>query len=98
MSIAINKILSDENLLDEVTRKCFREVDKNNSGKIDLKELKDILYQISVDFGAESPTDEEVAKVLEILDKDKNHTIELKEFQILISDVLRAMLEQDKKD
>ena len=36
MSIAINKILSDENLLDEVTRKCFREVDKNNSGKIDL--------------------------------------------------------------
>ena len=73
-------------------------VDKNNSGKIDLKELKDILYQISVDFGAESPTDEEVAKVLEILDKDKNGTIELREFQILISDILRAMLEQDKKD
>ena len=66
--------------------------------KIDLKELKDILYQISADFGAERPTDEEVAKILEILDKDKNGTIELKEFQILISDILRAMLEQDKKD
>ena len=94
MSFAINKILNDENLLDEVTRKCFREVDKNNSGKIDLKELKDILIQISMDFKGEPPIDEEVKGVLDQLDTDISGIVEIKEFEVLIADLFKAMLEQ----
>ena len=96
MSLAIKKILNDENLLSEVTKRSFDSVDTDKSGKIDLKELKEILYQISLDFKAEPPTDEELKKVFEILDKDKNGTIELLEFRALIKDILEAMLEQDK--
>ena len=68
----------------------------DKSGKIDLKELKEILEQISVDFKAEPSTDEELNKVFSVFDTDKSGKIELKEFQALIKDILEAMLEQDK--
>ena len=40
MSLAIKKILNDDNLLSEVTKRSFDSVDTDKSGKIDLKELK----------------------------------------------------------
>ena len=96
MSNAIRKILNNEELLEEVTKRSFDSVDTDKSGKIDLKELAVILKQIAVDFWTEAPTDEELAKVLEELDTDKSGTIELIEFKILIKNILEAMLNQDK--
>ena len=97
MSLAIKKILADKDLLQEVATRSFNSIDKDNSGKIEIKELKEVLVQISIDFGAEPPSDEEIQEVLNQLDKDKNGTIELNEFTVLITDILKAMLEQDKK-
>ena len=94
MSNAIKKILNDKKLLEQVTKRCFDSVDMDKSGKIDTKELKEILIQISLDFKAEPPTDEEVKSVLDTLDSNKNGTVELLEFQVLIEDLLKAMLEQ----
>ena len=94
MSNAIKKILNDPNLLEQVTKRCFDSVDTDKSGKIETKELKEILIQISMDFKAEPPTDEEVKGVLDQLDTDKSGTVELKEFEVLIADLLKAMLEQ----
>ena len=96
MSNAIKKILANKNILEEVTKRAFDVVDTNHSGKIDLKELTAIINQISVDFRAEPPTDEELGKIMEQLDTDKSGTVELKEFQVLIKDILEAMLEQNK--
>ncbi len=47
-----------------------------------------------MDFKAEPPTDEEVKGVLDQLDTDHSGTVELKEFEVLIADLLKAMLEQ----
>ena len=94
MSNAIKKILNDQHLLEQVTKRCFDSVDTDHSGKIETNELKDILIQISMDFKAEPPTDEEVKGVLDQLDTDKSGTVELKEFEVLIADLLKAMLEQ----
>ena len=94
MSNAIKKILKEPELLEQVTKRCFDSVDTDKSGKIETKELKEILIQISMDFKAEPPTDEEVKGVLDQLDTDKSGTIELKEFEVLIADLLKAMLEQ----
>ena len=96
MSNAIKKILNDDNILSEVTKRSFDEVDTNHSGKIDLKELTEILNQISVDFKAEPPTDEELTQVFNVLDTDKSGTIDFIEFKALIKEVLEAMLQQDK--
>ena len=94
MSNAIRKILNEPNLLAQVTKRCFDSVDTNQSGRIETKELKDILIQISMDFKAEPPTDEEVKGVLDQLDTDHSGTVELKEFEVLIADLLKAMLDQ----
>ena len=94
MSNAIRKILNEPNLLEQVTKRCFDSVDTNQSGRIETKELKDILIQISMDFKAEPPTDEEVKGVLDQLDTDHSGTVELKEFEVLIADLLKAMLDQ----
>ena len=94
MSNAIRKILNEPNLLQQVTKRCFDSVDTDHSGRIETKELKDILIQISMDFKAEPPTDEEVKGVLDQLDTDHSGTVELKEFEVLIADLLKAMLDQ----
>ena len=94
MSNAIKKILNDEKLLEQVTKRSFDSVDTDKSGKIDTKELKQILIQISMDFKAEPPTDDEVKGVLDQLDTDHSGTVELAEFQVLVKDLLKAMLEQ----
>ena len=94
MSNAIKKILNDEKLLEQVTKRSFDSVDTDKSGKIDTKELKQILIQISMDFKAEPPTDDEVKDVLNQLDTDHSGTVELAEFQVLVKDLLKAMLEQ----
>ena len=96
MSNAINKILHDDNILSEITKRSFDEVDTNHSGTIELKELTEILNQISVDFKAEPPTDEELEQVFGVLDTDKSGTIDFIEFKALIKEILEAMLEQDK--
>ena len=72
----------------------FDSVDTDKSGRIETKELKDILIQISMDFKAEPQTDEAVKGVLDQLDIYKSGTAELKEFEVLIADLLKAMLEQ----
>ena len=91
MSIAIKKILKDEALLEEVTKRAFDVVDTDKSGKIELKELKQILIQISLDFMTEPPNDDDIEQIMNKLDEDKNGTIELKEFQVLIKSILEAM-------
>ena len=95
MSIAINKILNNNALLEEVTKRAFDSVDTDKSGKIEIKELKEILLQISSDFGTEQPNDEDIGKIMEILDTDKSGTIELGEFQVLIKDILKSMANQN---
>ena len=94
MSKAINKILQDEALLEEVTKRAFDIVDTDKSGKIDRKELKEILNQISMDFRTEPPDDEDINKIMGELDKDNSGTIELNEFQKLIKEILCAMVKE----
>ena len=94
MSIAIKKILDNKEILEEVTKRAFDVVDTDKSGKIELKELKEILIQISLDFMIEPPNDEDIGKIMAVLDTDKSGTIELEEFQVLIHDILKAMLKK----
>ena len=98
MALAIKKILSNKNILEEVSKRSFDSIDTDQSGKIEIKELKKVLEQISVDFKAEPPTEDEIEEVLKQLDQDKNGTIELNEFTVLITDILKAMLKQTEQE
>ena len=93
MSSYIKSIVSDEKALEEIAKKAFDNVDRDNSGEIDEYELEKIMAQISSDMGAEPPTKEDVKEVLEHLDSDHSGKIEFKEFKELIIDILKALIE-----
>ena len=92
----MSKSISDKKLK-EVAKVAFDSVDVNHSGTIDSQELEKVMIQIATDMGAEAPTKDDVAEVLDHLDKDKSGQIDFNEFQILIRDVLEAMLEADQE-
>ena len=97
MSKAIKEILSSQSKFEKVARVAFDSVDLDHSGTIDSQELEKVMIQIATDMGAEAPTKDDVAEVLDHLDKDKSGQIDFNEFQILIRDVLEAMLEADQE-
>jgi Ca2+-binding EF-hand superfamily protein len=94
MSKAIRDILSNEKKFTEVAKVAFDSVDTDRSGQIDGNVLEKVMVQIACDLGADSPTKEDVAEVLEHLDEDKSGKIDFNEFKVLIRDVLEAMLEE----
>ena len=93
MSDFINEIVKDEKLIKKIAKRAFDHVDIDNNGKIDEKELKNILAQISIEMGAEPPTEEDVKEVLQYSDKDISGGIEFEEFIDIIKDVLRSLIE-----
>jgi Ca2+-binding EF-hand superfamily protein len=93
MAKAIKDILSSEKKFSEVAKVAFDSVDADHSGSIDATELEKVMVQIATDMGADAPTKEDVAEVLDHLDTDKSGKIDFNEFKILIRDVLEAMLE-----
>ena len=97
MSKVIKDILSSDKKFKEVAKVAFDSVDVDHSGTIDSQELEKVMIQIATDMGAEAPTKDDVAEVLDHLDKDKSGQIDFNEFQILIRDVLEAMLEADQE-
>ena len=92
---SIRDILNDPKKLNEITKTSFDLVDLDKSGTIDEFELEKILSQISSDMGADPPTKEDVKEVLKYLDTDNSGKIDFKEFEVLIKDVLAAMISTD---
>ena len=93
MSDFINAIYKDENLIEKIAKRAFEHVDTDNNGIIDEKELKKIMAQISIEMGAEAPTEEDVEEVLQYTDKDTSGGIEFEEFVVIIKDILRSLIE-----
>lgn len=72
-------------MLDKSTN-VFLKYDKDNSGFIDIKEMKNLLIDIGAEFGREPPSDEIVMKFFKIFDFDSNGKISKAElFDLLIT-------------
>ena len=93
MSSYIKSIVENEEALNQIADRAFKNVDKDNNQSIDEYELEKIMAQISNDMGAEPPTKEDVKEVLDSLDTDRNGTINFVEFKVLIKDILNALIE-----
>ena len=88
----IKEIIEDDRKLNVLTQIAFKSVDKDGSNKIDQAKLEKIMAQICMDMGAEIPSKEDVQEVLDDLDEDGNHTIEVSEFKAFIRDILKGMI------
>ena len=84
---------SEINLSQEERTACasaFRTFDRDGSGTIDSKELKQVLNALG-----QNPTDEDVFNMIREVDEDESGEIELDEFMLVVS---RAKEKESKDD
>ena len=75
--------MSDQNLpkdIKEQALKTFKKYDLDNSGFIELKELKILMTDISKEIDIPEPTDEEITQVLSDTDQNDDKKISTDEF------------------
>lgn len=94
MSTEIRRLLSDENALIEACRPAFLETDTNGSGDIDEQELYSVMVQAAKAMNTRAPKLEEVQKLMQSMDRNKDGRVTLEEFIELIKMQLRDMLEE----
>ena len=88
----IDELLADPLKMKEVAKAVFDEVDKDQSGQIDLQELRVAMQQVAYEAGMPAPNEADITGVLQALDKDGNGTLDVDEFQVLITEVLKTLL------
>ncbi len=87
----ISEILKDENKINNVSRAMFEEADTDKSGKVNLKEMHNLIKKICQDFSLPEPTLEQAQEVLNELDEDENGEVDSVEFRKLVVDILNSM-------
>ena len=93
MAQVIKEILLDQNKLIQLAEESFKEADEDNSGEIDLMELRQVLLKFSSLFTKDPPTEEDIEEIMANLDSHGKGVLDFNEFIILIKDILYAMLE-----
>ena len=93
MAQVIKEILLDQNKLIKLAEESFKEADEDNSGEIDLMELRQVLLKFSSLFTKDPPTEEDIEEIMANLDSHGKGVLDFNEFIILIKDILYAMLE-----
>mmetsp|Transcript_40898 Transcript_40898/g.97199 ORF Transcript_40898/g.97199 Transcript_40898/m.97199 type:complete len:155 (-) Transcript_40898:100-564(-) len=84
------------NLTPEEQASCaeaFRAFDRDGSGTIDSKELKQVLNALG-----QNPTDEEVFNMIREVDDDESGEIELDEFMMVVSRAKERVMADDDAD
>ena len=97
MSTEIRRLLSDENALIEACKPAFNSIDADDSGSIDEKELFEVMTRASESMGSKQPTIEQVQKVMQSIDRNKDGKISFEEYVELIKFLLRDMLESEQE-
>ena len=76
-----------------MAQESFKEADEDNSGEIDLMELRKVLLKFSSIFTKDPPTEEDIEEIMANLDSHGKGMLDFNEFILLIKDILYAMLE-----
>jgi Ca2+-binding EF-hand superfamily protein len=87
----IEAIINDDEKLTDITRAVFAEVDKNGNGFATRSEIWECMNVVSSEAGMDPPTENHLEDVLRALDTNRDGTINLEEFKVLIKAVLRAL-------
>jgi len=78
----------DKQWLETITDRAFKEVDKDGSGSVDLEELITYLAEVSEQLGEEPYTREQVAKILDVADANKDKKLSKVEFRTTMKAVI----------
>ena len=87
----IDAIINDDQKLLDITKAVFAECDKNGDGTITRPELKEAMITVAAEAGMPEPGDFQVDEVLRALDTNRDGTLTIDEFKVLIRAVLIAL-------
>ena len=86
--------LDDPVKLAKTAVKAFEAVDKDKSGKLDVKEMKECLTTFTNQFKIPPPSDEQVEELLGMLDTgDKDGLISKSEFTVLMQAFIQVSID-----
>lgn len=91
---AMIKTLKDPKTVKETTARIFKKLDSDKSGFIDKGEFKKGLEEIAAELGIPNPTEENIQKSFEILDKNGDGKISKKELSALVKYVFDLMIRE----
>lgn len=91
MSQQLIEILNDEIKFTSAAKAAFQSVDTDNSGEIDLNELKAVMDSMASDMGFPVPKKEDVIDLMKELDTDSSGKIDFNEFKTFFRDILKSM-------
>ena len=78
------------NMFKMMVEKAFKAADKDNSGYIDIAELKEVLCVVAKDLKLPKVTDDDVQRILKKMDLDNNGVITQDEFGKLFQEMILA--------
>ncbi|MCQ2820020.1 MAG: EF-hand domain-containing protein [archaeon] len=76
-------------MLAMMVEKAFKEADTNHNGKIEVDELHAVLVKTAKDLGIEPPTKEQSEAAMKELDYDKNGTLDMNEYSVLVKQFVK---------
>ena len=91
--VKVNKYLVNEQKLLTSSNKKFGVLDKDNSGKVALAELKEFIAAIMAKKNLPPPPEKKVQALLNKYDKDKSGTLEKPEFKNMLYDIFMSSRE-----
>ena len=89
----IKEILLDQNKLINLAQESFKEADEDNSGEIDIYELKNVLLKFTSMFTKDPLTEEDIEDIIANYDVHEKGCLDFNEYFLLIKDILYAILE-----
>jgi hypothetical protein len=91
----IREALEDEDKFIKIARQGFMATDTDQSGFIEIKELKVAMKEVSDVLGFPAPDQQTVQEVFEILDTDKNNKLDEIEFRVFLRKMFETLASLD---
>ena len=90
-------ILAQKDKIKIVSDLAFQAIDKDGDGDLSHSELGGKLITVATKMGVSPPSESDIRAVLEELDEDGSGTVDKDEFEHLIIQVLKKLMESEEE-
>jgi Ca2+-binding EF-hand superfamily protein len=78
-------------MLTKITKKCFEDLDLDNSGSITITEFQNFIYKLSSKYEIQILNGGDILKVFKQLESVSSKGVTVEDFKILVKEVLKQL-------
>ena len=93
--VQLQKLLDDEEQLKTIAAGIMKELDKDNSGALEINEVKELIESFCENEklpADKRPSEKEIQEAFDKLDTDKSGAVELGELVVLVRGIITDMM------